>query len=647
VPETYLQEYAELAYATTVHAAEGRTVDTCHALADEALTRALLYVALTRGRDANYAYVITGPSRSADLRPGTGPAAPLATQKPPGEDTQDDGEEIPANEASVTATAGAGRQEQRQPWAPAADRFSVLIAALEREQAEVPALEVLRDEIARAGHLAHLGAIWADLAAEESGRRYDATLQRLLSGEQYQRYAAADARNTLHRLVRSAELAGHNPDTLLAQAVRMRSLDDAPGRGPADDIAKVLHSRVRETAGDPVPRPASYTERTPPAADPEIGRYLRELARLMDERAAELGDRAAADPPAWALDPLGPVPGDPVARAEWSRRAGVVAAYREQYGRTDPADAIGREPAAPEARADWHAAYAALGKPAAQRAVSGAATGDLWARRARYEREMAWAPPHVGEQLRQAAHARREHATEATLTRARAQAAAGPERGELRARAQANEQLAETLATRERVLSGIDAQRARWHEATAQAREDAQEATTELRRRFPDAGSLPLRDPHQRQEPEPGQDQAQDRERERTTGQPELDLGLLSDQQRQEAGEDLRRAAEAAELARRTLDAREARARQTADREAQRQREEPSPARWPHRDPGHQPPRREPEPRTERTPAQLADLAFPDGPRPSPRPRDAPAAEPRHPRPRPRGPERDGPEASR
>jgi hypothetical protein len=197
------------------------------------------------------------------------------------------------------------------------------------------------------------------------------------------------------------------------------------------------------------------------------------------------------------------------------------------------------------------------------------------------------------------------------------------------------------------VLSGIDAQRARWHEATAQAREDAQEATTELRRRFPDAGSLPLRDPHQRQEPEPGQDQAQDRERERATGQPELDLGLLSGQQRQEAGEDLRRAAEAAELARRTLDAREARARQTADREAQRQREEPSPARWPHRDPGNQPPRREPEPRTERTPAQLADLAFPDGPRPSPRPRDAPAAEPRHPRPRPRGPERDGPEASR
>ena len=139
----------------------------------------------------------------------------------------------------------------------------------------------------------------------------------------------------------------------------------------------------------------------------------------------------------------------------------------------------------------------------------------------------------------------------------------------------------------------------------------------------------------------------QDQEREQAPRQSDPEPGLLTEQQRQEAGEELRQAAEAAELARRTLDAREARARQAADREAQRQREEPSPARWPHRDPGHQPPRREQEPRTERTPAQLAALAFPDGPRPSPQPPDAPAAEPRRPRPRPRGPERDGPGASR
>ena len=102
------------------------------------------------------------------------------------------------------------------------------------------------------------------------------------------------------------------------------------------------------------------------------------------------------------------------------RAPGTAAGYRERYGRTDPREAIGREPAAPEARADWHAARAALGIPHEQAEVTAASAGELWARRARYERELAWAPPHVADDLRATALARREHATEATLIRARA-----------------------------------------------------------------------------------------------------------------------------------------------------------------------------------------------------------------------------------
>ena len=47
-----------MAYASTVHAAQGRTVDTCHALLDEAAAREAAYVALSRGREANYAYLV-------------------------------------------------------------------------------------------------------------------------------------------------------------------------------------------------------------------------------------------------------------------------------------------------------------------------------------------------------------------------------------------------------------------------------------------------------------------------------------------------------------------------------------------------------------------------------------------------------------
>ena len=135
--------------------------------------RALVYVAMTRGRDANYAYVATDPAagrppdpgralgddaagqrRATDLRPGTRPAPALAT---PGRDVPEPWRE----HASASGPGG----DATAPWAPEADRLSVLAAALEREETEPTAIDTRRDDAARAGHMAHLGAIWADLAA--------------------------------------------------------------------------------------------------------------------------------------------------------------------------------------------------------------------------------------------------------------------------------------------------------------------------------------------------------------------------------------------------------------------------------------------------------------------------------------------------
>ncbi|TDD60014.1 conjugal transfer protein, partial [Kribbella antibiotica] len=59
LPTTYVQESVELAYATTAHRAQGATVDTAHLLVTDHLTRALLYVGLTRGRHTNHAYIAT------------------------------------------------------------------------------------------------------------------------------------------------------------------------------------------------------------------------------------------------------------------------------------------------------------------------------------------------------------------------------------------------------------------------------------------------------------------------------------------------------------------------------------------------------------------------------------------------------------
>jgi hypothetical protein len=53
----YLREYISLGYAVTVHSAQGVTADTSHAVLGENTGRALLYVAMTRGRHANTAHL--------------------------------------------------------------------------------------------------------------------------------------------------------------------------------------------------------------------------------------------------------------------------------------------------------------------------------------------------------------------------------------------------------------------------------------------------------------------------------------------------------------------------------------------------------------------------------------------------------------
>ena len=53
----YLREHITHGYAVTVHSAQGVTADTTHAVLGENTTRALLYVAMTRGRDTNSAYL--------------------------------------------------------------------------------------------------------------------------------------------------------------------------------------------------------------------------------------------------------------------------------------------------------------------------------------------------------------------------------------------------------------------------------------------------------------------------------------------------------------------------------------------------------------------------------------------------------------
>jgi conjugative relaxase-like TrwC/TraI family protein len=53
----YVREHITHGYAVTVHSAQGVTTDTTHAVLGENTTRSMLYVAMTRGRETNGAYI--------------------------------------------------------------------------------------------------------------------------------------------------------------------------------------------------------------------------------------------------------------------------------------------------------------------------------------------------------------------------------------------------------------------------------------------------------------------------------------------------------------------------------------------------------------------------------------------------------------
>jgi hypothetical protein len=61
LPADYVAHHVRLAYATTIAAAQGLTVDETHVVVTPAMYRSELYTALSRGRDANHTYAVCEP----------------------------------------------------------------------------------------------------------------------------------------------------------------------------------------------------------------------------------------------------------------------------------------------------------------------------------------------------------------------------------------------------------------------------------------------------------------------------------------------------------------------------------------------------------------------------------------------------------
>ena len=212
-------------------------------------------------------------------------------------------------------------------------------------------------------------------------------------------------------------------------------------------------------------------------------------------------------------------------RLDWQKRASSIGAWRELSGYGHPTEAIGPEPAAaaPDVRAAWYEALAALGPPGGSD-VRGLPDGRLLHLRDTYPLETAWAPAYVADELVQV----RAAAWNAHLAalRASAEAKAASSRGEHDTAARQQElagsyhALHEVYRQRETVFAATMADRAEWDAATRAQRHLALAADAELRRRHPEQRFTPLRSA----EPQPAT-AAQRDELALTPGQPIPETG--------------------------------------------------------------------------------------------------------------------------
>jgi len=297
LPANYVAEHVELGYAVTAHRAQGATVETAHAIITENTARENLYVAMTRGRSGNHAYVATDTSDHVH-------AAPHPDDQP---------------------------QTARR----------VLARVLARSGAEPSAHQAAVNELASWGSVSQLGAEYETLHDAAKHERWTSVIRRALPKDQADSIINSDRFDTLVNSFQRVDAEGLYLDMNLLRILAERPLD-ADG-----DLIDQLSLRVGSTALKRIPAmmrpgysrdhmlgmyeiPSPYLPVTA-----EMKHALTERETALNARAEELLNRAISGDAAW-LRGLGSQPQDPDKLAQWRENGKAVAAYRERYETTGP-----------------------------------------------------------------------------------------------------------------------------------------------------------------------------------------------------------------------------------------------------------------------------------------------------------------------
>ena len=302
VPAEYAADHVEHGYATTTHRAQGITTTTAHVLAHAGMTRENLYVAMTRGREANHVYVaIDAIDPDCDSLPDV--HAPT------------DARHVLT---AILTTAGA-------------------------QQSATATIAARQDE---AESLRHLEPIRRTLLADAAHTRWTNAL--INAGLDPQAARAAMSSPHAGALV----VALGRIDTVADDVAHvLRELVTTVVPSPGAEPAVGLRAAAMDWLDRHVPDPHDITPTMTTEGLDAAGRaLLTQVDDAITARTAALTGQVLTDRPAW-LTALGPEPTTPEGRAAWLDAVAATAArldYAPEPGRSLPLATT--EPLTPIAR---------------------------------------------------------------------------------------------------------------------------------------------------------------------------------------------------------------------------------------------------------------------------------------------------------
>ncbi|MBB3116922.1 MobF family relaxase [Corynebacterium bovis] len=341
LPAGYVADEVELGYATTVHRAQGMTVDDAFVVAAPGMSRQSLYVAMTRGRECNRVWVPDDVVPDLDRHTGINHIGELVA--PSARQVLEtivarDGSDVTARAALANAAVGDDPESVRLAYRDLVEStgVQVVLAAARAATAEAAGVEQERrkDDARDAASLAEAEGL---LAADPQTVR----LARVVSA-----LDAVEA-DTDRLLVESVAAAKHRWDSAepdqrgsLAFMVRMELVDrHSAARSGAGADTGDGDEDLSWAVGACPPLQATGPLRDG-VIDGETDRFCRKVYRVVQDGLHAAGDRAVEQQPGWTGLVGEHLPDRREYHAAWSTAVRRIAAVAEATG-ADPAELLG------------------------------------------------------------------------------------------------------------------------------------------------------------------------------------------------------------------------------------------------------------------------------------------------------------------